>query len=67
MVSLEQKGVLQLQIREREALIEEGKLEAVRDKAMVDEIVRKIEVGFKTLFPLQHRGNRSCSNYVLKV
>lgn len=44
MVGLEQKSVLQIQIREREAMLEEAKLEALRDKAMVEEVVRKIEV-----------------------
>jgi hypothetical protein len=43
MVTLEQKSVLQVQIREREQLLEQAKLEAVRDKSMVDEIVSKIE------------------------
>ena len=43
LVGLEQKSVLQVQIRERSAANEEAKLEAVRDKAMVDEIVAKIE------------------------
>jgi len=43
MVTLEQKSVLQLQIREREAAMEEAALEAVCDKAMVDEIVAQIE------------------------
>jgi len=43
MVGLEQKSVLQVQIREREELLEQAKLEAVKDKAMVDEIVAKIE------------------------
>jgi hypothetical protein len=43
MVTLEQKSVLQVQIREREAALVEAAQEAVRDKAMVNEIVAQIE------------------------
>jgi len=43
LVTLEQKSVLQVQMREREELLAQAKLEAIKDKAMVDEIVSKIE------------------------
>jgi hypothetical protein len=43
MVTLEQKSVLQQQMKEREELLLQAQQEALRDKAMVDEIVAKIE------------------------
>jgi hypothetical protein len=55
MVTLEQKSVLQLQIREREELLVQAQQEALRDKAMVDEVVAKIEAEDAREFALREK------------
>mmetsp|Transcript_14665 Transcript_14665/g.19037 ORF Transcript_14665/g.19037 Transcript_14665/m.19037 type:complete len:542 (+) Transcript_14665:137-1762(+) len=55
MVTLEQKSVLQLQIREREELLIQAQQEAIRDKAMVDEVVSKIEAEDAREYALRER------------
>lgn len=42
-VGLEQKAILHMQMEEREELLRQAKMEAARDKELVDEIVAKLE------------------------